>query len=92
MNITGVNDLKSDGVRQVRPSLTIVTTNPLPGGDANALEVQVQTRAAVVDVVDKDGKVVSTTDDGPALYRLALGWVGGWVGGHRTVLDLALDQ
>lgn len=87
VTIKGVEELKTEGLHQVRPSLTVVATNPLPGGDADNHEIQVQTRAAEVDIVNSAGKVDSSTDSGPAVYRFALRWTGG----QWTVLDLGLE-
>ncbi|KGN32430.1 hypothetical protein N798_07360 [Knoellia flava TL1] len=86
--IDGVAEFKSAGERQVRPSMTIAATNPLPNSTKDVAQVQVQIRAAEVDIVNAKGAVVGATETGTTVYRLAIRWMSnGW----RTA-DLGLEQ
>ena len=86
--ISGVAEFKSAGERQVRPSMTVAATNPLPNSTRDVAQIQVQIQAAEVDIVNAKGAVVGSTESGATVYRLAVRWTGdGW----RTA-DLGLEQ
>ncbi|CAN7248869.1 DUF6318 family protein [Knoellia sp. LjRoot47] len=88
VSVDAVAELKAAQERQVRPSLKIKATNPLPGATADQREVQVQTQDQAVDIVDRSGKVVDTTEAGQSVYRTRLAWVGsGW-----TMAELVFER
>jgi hypothetical protein len=66
----------------------VIATNPLPGGNADALDVQVQIKSVEVNIVDKAGKKVDSTETGQGVYRVAVRWIGQrWV-----AADFALES
>lgn len=87
-SIKGVTEQRAAGHRQVKPALTVLATNPLPGATKDGADVQVQVRSEKVDIVDKSGAVVNTTDAGQGVYRVAVRWgAGSW-----RVADMGFEQ
>lgn len=86
--IKGVAEQKAAGQRQVKPSLTVLATNPLPGGTADALDVQVQVRSDAVDIVDRTGKKVNSTEKGQGVYRVAAVWAND----RWTAADMGFER
>lgn len=86
--IEGVDEFKAAGERQLRPSMTVRSTNVLPNSTEVVAQVQVQIRASEVDVENKAGKVVGSTDEGDTVYRLAVRWTDG----RWTAADMGLEQ
>ncbi|MFC7485461.1 DUF6318 family protein [Knoellia sp. CPCC 206453] len=85
--IEGVDEFKVAGERQLRPSMTVLSTNALPNSTADVAQVQVQVRASEVDIENKAGKVVGSTEKGDTVYRLAVRWTDG----HWTAADMGLE-